>query len=504
MMKQGRFNTIVLCGFAFCIYLFIIWKVESIPFSDFQGYYEKGLEILQGKGISNDYRYFQSPGYPFLLALVFYMSGSDSILLPQLLNAFFLTFILLLSMRYPVAGSRSATLVGFIMMAFNVNYLGMVSVLCTEIPYVFFFLIGILIFWLGTEARLNTTFRRGGRYSCFLLLMSGVFLGISQCVRPVTFHFFLIFSLFMILGSLYFHLKKAREELKITCMFTLQALGLTWFAFFAAALTFYFLSGYGFTFMPKQKGLSNLYIGFNTELKGSWNSEDSGLIWSIGSKYNWDADKINEEFKPIVLDRVKNNWAKTLKILPEKVHNLMNPKGIPHWAVWQSALPLKDKNIVYSISNYLSYLNVLPLLMSTGFFFICLGKRDIQQAEFVAFCVVGTSFVYLVLHGYLLEVQSRYGNHLWMSLFWCYPLAQQEVWNFLKKIYKGGGKMRIISFVMMGIGIIILLVSLLADLIGIGAYPEFGKNQGIGAAIGLSVLIAGIIINRRYLQISKK
>lgn len=142
--------------------------------------------------------------------------------------------------------------------------------------------------------------------------------------------------------------------------------------------------------------------------------------------------------------------------------------------------------------------------MSIGVCFACLAKRNISQNEYFAFCVIGSSFVYLVLHGYLLEVQPRYSNHLWMLMFWCYPLSQQTVWDFFKKIFRGGGKMRMISFGLMAIGMIILLVSLLADFIGIGAYPEFGKNQVIGAAIGLLVFIAGIIINRRYLQISKK
>ncbi len=496
MIKQYKFKTIVLCGFVLGIFLVIIWKVKTIPFSDFQIYYEKGLEILQRKSISNDYKYFQSPGYPFLLALVFYVFGSNSILLPQLLNAFILTFILGLSMRYPIASSHSAILIGCIMMAFNVNYFGMVSVLCTEIPYVLFLFIGILTFWLGTGARLNITFKKGGLYSWFLLLMSGVFLGTSQCIRPVTFPYFLIFSSFMILGSLYFNLKQDRGGRRKTCLFILKALGLTGVSFFAVALTFYFFSGYGFTFMPKQKGLWNLYVGLNIESKGWWNSKDSRLIWSIGSKYSWDANKINEEFKPIVFDRIKNNWTKSLKILPEKVYKLMNPTGIPYWAVERSAL--KNKNIVYSIANYLRFLNSLSFLMAIGFFLIFLWKREILQAEFVPFCVTGSSFVYMLLHGYFLEVQPRYSNHLWMLMFWCYPLFQQTVLDFARKIYGGGGKMRIVSFIMIGAGIIILLVSLLADFIGLGRYPGIGKNQAIGAIVGLLVLIAGIIFNRKY------
>jgi hypothetical protein len=498
----GRYKIMALCGFAFCIYLFVILKIGTIPFSDFEMYYETGQGILRGEGISSFYKYFQPGGYPYLLAVIFNIIKSNSILLPQVLNALILTFLLWISLKYPIGKSRVAIFIGYIILVFNVNYLGMVSVLCSEIPYIFFFLLGLLTFWRESKSILGGECKWGRRYHFIPFLISGIFLGTSQYIRPVTFPYLLILSLFMVFGVLYFSVQKTEEKPKAACLFSLQSLGITWSTFFVGALIFYWVSGYGLTYMPQQKGLWNLYVGFNTESKGSWNQKDSELIVSVGDKFNWEADRINEKLKPIVIDRIRNNWAKTLWNLPEKVYKLMNPRGIPYWTIEQSKV--KNKDIIYRVSGYLSYLNVLALIMSIGFWLTCLAKRNISQNEYFAFCVIGSSFVYLVLHGYLLEVQPRYSNHLWMLMFWCYPLSQQTVWDFFKKIFRGGGKMRMISFGLMAIGMIILLVSLLADFIGIGAYPEFGKNQVIGAAIGLLVFIAGIIINRRYLQISKK
>jgi hypothetical protein len=496
VMKIGRFEIIILCGFAFCIYLFVIFKIGTIPFSDFKMYYETGQGILQGKGISNFYKYFQPGGYPYLLAVVFNLFSSNSIFLPQVLNALLLTFLLWICLKYPLARFSAPIFVGYIILAFNVNCLGMVSVLCSEIPYVFFFVLGLLMFWWGFKVRLSSkSKRRGGNFISFLI--SGLFLGTSQYIRPVTFAYLLSFSLFMMLGLRYFSVEKTGEGWKVSGSLSLRSLGLTWPSFFIGALILYWISGYGLTYMPHQKGLWNLYVGFNVESKGSWNPKDSELIVRIGDKYNWDSEKINGDLRQIVFDRIRKNWVKSLWILPEKVYKLMNPREVPYWTIEQSKI--KNKDMIYRILGYLGYLNILALIVSIGAWFTCLVKRNISQNEFFAFCIVGASFFYLVLHGYFLEVQPRYSNHLWMLMFWCYPLSQQTVWDFLKKIYGQGGKMRRISFVLMGIGMIILLISLLADFIGLGAYPGFGKNQAIGTAVGSVVFIAGIILNRKYL-----
>jgi len=48
------------------------------------------------------------------------------------------------------------------------------------------------------------------------------------------------------------------------------------------------------------------------------------------------------------------------------------------------------------------------------------------------------------------------------------------------------------------IGILIILISLLADVIGIGATSAvFGWKQILGAGIGVLVILAGIVVSRR-------
>jgi hypothetical protein len=54
-----------------------------------------------------------------------------------------------------------------------------------------------------------------------------------------------------------------------------------------------------------------------------------------------------------------------------------------------------------------------------------------------------------------------------------------------------------LSLILIVVGIIILLVSLLADVLGIGGYPGIGYKQIIGAIVGAVISIIGFILYRK-------
>lgn len=54
-----------------------------------------------------------------------------------------------------------------------------------------------------------------------------------------------------------------------------------------------------------------------------------------------------------------------------------------------------------------------------------------------------------------------------------------------------------LSFILIVVGIIILLVSLLADVLGIGGYPGIGYKQILGAIAGAVISIIGFILYRK-------
>jgi NADH:ubiquinone oxidoreductase subunit 6 (subunit J) len=54
---------------------------------------------------------------------------------------------------------------------------------------------------------------------------------------------------------------------------------------------------------------------------------------------------------------------------------------------------------------------------------------------------------------------------------------------------------KISEYILMGVGAIILLISLTADMIGLGADPvNFGWKQILGAVVGVVIIIIGIVL----------
>jgi hypothetical protein len=52
-----------------------------------------------------------------------------------------------------------------------------------------------------------------------------------------------------------------------------------------------------------------------------------------------------------------------------------------------------------------------------------------------------------------------------------------------------------LGFVLTVVGIIVLLLSLFADLIGIGGYPGIGTKQVVGIIVGVVIIVIGSILH---------
>ena len=308
----------------------------------------------------------------------------------------------------------------------------MVSILCSEIPYFLFFAGGMFLIWFA--------FKKVGQNNSgitirikLLSFFSGITLAISQTIRPTTMPFLFIFSLLLILGTSYFTLQGTEIKTRRRVFMTIRLFIPVWIGFLLISLFIYKISSYGFTLQPWQNGLWNMYVGFNSESKGTWNSEDAKWIGALGDKYDWDAEKINRDLKPIVFERVKRNCLKNVRILPRKLGHLLNVKDILYWSLGQSRLA--SKVWIYKVSDYLYWVNMFVLMISVGAWALWWTKRVLSKEELFTFCTIGSMLGYLGLHGYLFEVQPRYINHLWMMMFWCYPLSQQVIGDFFRKIF---------------------------------------------------------------------
>jgi hypothetical protein len=59
------------------------------------------------------------------------------------------------------------------------------------------------------------------------------------------------------------------------------------------------------------------------------------------------------------------------------------------------------------------------------------------------------------------------------------------------------GNNKTLGIVLLVVGIVVLLLSLAADMIGIGGAAGFGYKQIIGAIIGAIVAVVGFVLNSR-------
>jgi len=51
--------------------------------------------------------------------------------------------------------------------------------------------------------------------------------------------------------------------------------------------------------------------------------------------------------------------------------------------------------------------------------------------------------------------------------------------------------------VVLGLGVLVVLVSALADVLRIGGEPGFGYKQGAGVFVGIALIIAGVLCKPR-------
>ena len=59
------------------------------------------------------------------------------------------------------------------------------------------------------------------------------------------------------------------------------------------------------------------------------------------------------------------------------------------------------------------------------------------------------------------------------------------------------GGTKTVGIVVLVVGIVVLLLSLVADPIGIGGHPGIGRNQMLGAAAGAVVTVVGLVLTLR-------
>lgn len=59
------------------------------------------------------------------------------------------------------------------------------------------------------------------------------------------------------------------------------------------------------------------------------------------------------------------------------------------------------------------------------------------------------------------------------------------------------GQKKGLGSLLIGVGIVLLLVSVFADPLGIGGYPGFGTKQIVGTILGIVIGVIGLFLYRK-------
>lgn len=148
---------------------------ESILIGDAKGYHDVALNLLKYRTYDSSMSQFRTPGYPFFLALIYYIAGVKPwIVIPvQMLLTICMIFLVYHIGKYVF--NENIAVISAILFTINPLVIYYSTTILTETLFSFVFLLSILFLIKGvSEERIS------------LLYVSGILLGTSALIRPIT------------------------------------------------------------------------------------------------------------------------------------------------------------------------------------------------------------------------------------------------------------------------------------------------------------------------------
>lgn len=409
--------------FVFVAYycLITLWNYTQI--SDFKNYYEESILFLETGKMSPQFLFFQAPGHPFLISKVFRVFHAVNPAIIQFLNICqYLTAIILTHFSFKTQFSW-IKYIGTVSLSICVSYLSLMGFLAAEFNFLFFFVIGnfLLIRYLQNENTFGTL-----RRTLLILAIAFIF-GLAQFVRPLSFYYLLFFGLGL------FYLKVISEKSLINISkATLGQYGLVFSLFLFFSMNLYRNISEKWAYQPPQNGIWSIYVGFNAKAKGSYNAEDITKFKKIAEPLHWNGEALRAILKPMTIERVKTNWQANIRQSLQRAIRLLVPYFTSYW-FFEKSSP-SDRNSIWNLLMkaifLLSTFTVLISYFSNAIYlFKLFRKKQLITIEVFAFCTLISTFSYILIHVFCLEIQPRYAAHLVFINLWILPLSLE---NFIK------------------------------------------------------------------------
>lgn len=367
------------------IRLYFIYNLPTQPIYDYATYHLSATGVSQGNWEALALLEGKPWGYPLLLGLIYKLLGVK-IILAQYLNVILsLVSMWLLFLLTKRLMGQSYGLMAAILYALLPSQIFMNNVINSEILFITLVLAGIYF-----------SIRFMQDYSLKNLIFTGIFLGLSQVVRPVGMIYLLVFIGFIALQLFPGHLKRAIKYALVVVL-----------SFYLMLLPFLALK----SVLYKQpilweKGTFGIVfvMGTNVESGGYWNQEDYDYLKSLLIKYDNNAEKVNREAFKLALWRLSRSDDFKFMV-PTKIYNMWSVDTFGfEWANTdaQGNMIISEEELLrtYRGISQIYYSLVLLIIVAS-----IIGFRMEKEAGYRYIMSLFLAFFFLHI---FIEVQGRY------------------------------------------------------------------------------------------------
>ncbi len=371
----------------------LVWiiGVPTLPISDFESYNRSASAIAQGVF---EFPKIHRGGYPLLLGFVYRVFGTN-LLTAKLFNVFLsiVAALLLFWIAQCLLGESSARAATALFALWPAQIM-MSSVLATELPYTVLFLSAIAVLLRAS---------RSESLSVLALFSSGVLLGLSNPIRPVS---------VLVLGVVIVWTLLVSRDRWTKRIFGV-ALLVMGFSFIMAGYLYVRGPVGGSSFFAMILPSDNLLNGTNIQAKGMWNAADAATYGQLL------VERGPEETQSIIwqmaMERIRSNPKGFAALLFEKLSVVWGDDL--YGAYWSTVrvdtsavgnLVQVHQTELYAISQFF-YIWVLVLSVAG-----CYRLQQLQIHQGIGLLLL-VLLTFVGVHG-LVEVQSRF-HYPWEPIF---------------------------------------------------------------------------------------
>jgi len=394
---------------AFALLLRVVWAFvfAPTPVSDFAQYHSLATALAHGQGYTRNGRAtaFLPPGYPGFLAAILWLT-KGSLLAARVANAFLGFGVVYFSYRIAqhVLRSEVAARAVLLILALYPNHIAYVSLLSTELLFLFLFTLAIWLFigetWWGS-------------------IVGGLALGSSALVKPVGLFIFAAYWVIRLATATSRRRKRAAVQLLVA------GAGLV------AVLTPWAVRNYhvfGSYVSISNHGGQTLLIGHNPSANGGYSKTvfDTRIAPLRAGRSEVDADRLASR---MAVDYAKSHIGRELTLLPRKLLYLYAKDGEGFYFNQRGLSPKAHARRfalkILKVANYAFYWILLLVCLVALVRIVFRQRMRVRRELIIPFGLAASITLYYL--GFFGMSRFHFPIVPWLAMLAVYPLAQRNL-----------------------------------------------------------------------------